>query len=487
MLHDVVIIGSGFGGLGHAINLRRAGIADVVILEKATQVGGTWRENRYPGCRCDVPSALYSFSFAPNPEWSNTYSFRGEIWQYLDKVARDFNVLPQIRFDHTVTDARWVDDRWVLQTNHGPVEARCFIMAGGFLMEPRRPDIEGIDSFAGQLVHTATWPDDLDLTGKKVAVIGTGASAVQAIPHIANDATQLDVYQRTAAWILPHSGHPTRPFTRRVFKLIPGAAKLVRGWVYLTRELLVLAFVRQPERMTRGEEQSREFIAQEIADPALRKKLTPTYRMGCKRVMISNDYLRTFTRLNVELVSDGIARVTPTGIVSRDGTARDYDVIVMATGFMVADNPLAEIIYGRDDVTLAAAYRGEIDHLYGTSVPGFPNMYVVTGPNTALGHSSMVFMMESQYPYITRSIEVALDKQAAVEPTRDAARAWTQTVRDKLPSTVWGAGCQSWYLNDQGINTITWPGFTFEYRRAIASYKPADHVVAPSPHHVATH
>jgi cation diffusion facilitator CzcD-associated flavoprotein CzcO len=486
MLHDVVIMGSGFGGLGHAINLRRAGIADVVILEKATAVGGTWRENRYPGCRCDVPSVLYSFSFAPNPQWSNTYSFRGEIWQYLDRVARDENVLPQIRFDHHVTDARWSEDRWILTTNHGVIEARCFIMAGGFLMEPRTPDIAGIETFTGRLVHTATWPDDLQLDNQSVAVIGTGASAVQAIPHIAKSAARLDVYQRTPAWILPHSGHRTRRVTQRLFRWLPFTQKLVRHWVYLTRELLVLAFVRQPERMTRGEAQAREFLDAQVPDAELRAQLTPTYRMGCKRIMISNDYLATFNRDHVSLVTSPITAFTDTGIIDADGVTRHYDTVIMATGFMVADNPVAEIIVGRDGVTLAEAYRGDVDHLYGTSIPGFPNMYVVTGPNTALGHSSMVFMMESQYPYITQSIRTALREHAAVEPTADAARRWTQTVRDKLPHTVWGSGCQSWYLNDRGVNTVTWPGFTFEYRRAISSFKPVDHRVTPTRHPVPT-
>lgn len=479
MIHDVVIIGSGFGGLGAAIALRQRGIDDVVILERANDVGGTWRDNVYPGCRCDVASNLYSFSFAPNPSWTNTFSFQPEIWRYLRDIADRFALRALIRFDHEMLGAAFDGELrlWRLTTSHGEYLARCLVLATGGLAEPRLPAISGLDAFAGRVVHTARWDPALDLAGRSVAVIGTGASAVQVVPSVAAQVASLAVFQRTPAWVLPHPGKPVPDSTQRLFRRSPLAQRLAREREYWTRELLVLGFVKDPERMARGEAMALAHLERQVHDPALRERLTPHYRMGCKRVLLSEDYWPTFNLPHVELVTDAIERIEPTGLRTSDGALREVDVVICATGFHVTDNPTAARVQGRDGQRLTDAFAGEHANYRGSTFPRFPNLFMLGGPNTGLGHSSIIFMHESQLRYVTRAVEFALQSRTTLEPTTRAAGAWTRRLRAKLATSVWATGCSSWYLNEAGLNTTIWPDFTFKFRLATRTFKASDHLI----------
>jgi cation diffusion facilitator CzcD-associated flavoprotein CzcO len=482
MTYDVVIIGSGFGGLGATHLLAQEGVTNVVMVEKANDVGGTWRDNTYPGCRCDVASNLYSFSFAPNPNWSNSYSFQPEIQRYLQQVAANFDLKKSVLFDHDVSRVRFdvKDSLWHLETNHGEVVGRHVIVAAGGLSAMKKPDIPGLDDFAGPVLHTAAWDSTVSLEGKRVAVIGTGASAIQAIPEIAPLVSHLDVFQRTPSWVLPHLGHPTKTWVRLLYRFFPFAQKIVRTAGYWRRELLAVGFVKQPDKMTEGEKMSRELLEKQVTDPAIREKLTPHYRLGCKRILIANNYYPVFNQPHVSLVTDGISGIEKDGIRTHDGVLHPADVIITATGFHVTDHPMAAKIVGRTGETLAPAFAGSMPSYRGTSFPGFPNLYMLGGPNTALGHSSIIFMHESQLQYIVRAISTSLKKDVLSEPTAVAAETWTSQLRDKLPGTVWNTGCASWYLNEQGLNTTIWPSFTFTFRRALRDYVPSDHLTTPA-------
>ena len=483
MAHDVVVIGAGFGGLAAAVALRRAGVSDVVVLDRAAEVGGTWRDNTYPGCRCDVGSNLYSLSFAPNPEWSNTYSYQPEIQRYLVDVVERYHVRPLLRLGHEVTRVAFerTSGLWHVEGPFGVRRARCVVLATGSLSEPRLPAIPGIEAFAGPSMHTARWDDTVELAGRRVAVVGTGASAVQVVPEVAAVAGELTVFQRTAPWVLPHGGRAVPARTRALYRRLPPLQRLARLGHYLQRELLVVGFVEDPARLTRGEAMARAHLRAQVNDPDLRARLTPDYRLGCKRVLLSNDYYPALARANVELVTDAIERLEPTGVRTSDRKLHEVDVVVWATGFRVTDNPVVARVADADGRSLAEALAGRLDHYRGTTFPGFPNLFMLGGPNTGLGHSSVVFMMESQLRYVTGAVERALAEHALIEPTAEAARTWTGRLRDRLPATVWGTGCASWYLTETGVNTTIWPDFTFTFRHATRRFDARDHRVAAAP------
>jgi cation diffusion facilitator CzcD-associated flavoprotein CzcO len=480
MTLNVAIVGSGFGGLGAAIRLKQADVNNIAIFERASDVGGTWRDNTYPGCRCDVASNLYSFSFAPNPNWSNTYSYQPEIWQYLKDVTEKHQLRGLIKFNHDVTDISFdaTQKIWTLDTSGGTYHARTVILAAGGLAEPRMPDVEGINSFRGSIMHTAKWDSSIEIVNKRVGVIGTGASAIQAVPKIAPLVASLDVFQRTPSWILPHLGHGVKERSKRLFARLPLTQKLVRYFGYWQRELMVLGFVKDPTRMTRGETMAREHLERQVDDPNLREKFTPTYRLGCKRVLISNDFYPAFSRDNVALVTAGIERVEPTGIRTKDGELHELDVLICATGFYVTDNPIGDKVHGAHGEKLAPAFQADMANYKGTAFPNFPNLFMLGGPNTALGHSSIIFMLESQLNYVVKAIKIALRRDARIEPTVDAARRWTQDLQEKLPGTVWGSGCSSWYLSEHGRNTTIWPDFTFKFRKETRTFATKDHKIS---------
>jgi cation diffusion facilitator CzcD-associated flavoprotein CzcO len=471
----VLVVGAGFAGLGTAIKLQEHGYTDFLVLDKGASVGGTWRDNTYPGAACDVPSQLYSFSFAPNPRWSRSFSPQPEIHAYLQDVATKAGVLDRFRFGTTVEDAAYdEDDRvWQVSTSAGAITADILVTGSGGLSEPRLPDIDGIESFRGEIFHSARWNHDYDLTGKRVAIIGTGASAIQIIPEIAQQVGHLDVYQRTAPWVIPRHDRAYSRLERLGFRFLPGLQKLYRTAIYWGREMFVPAFVWNPKIAAPARMQGLQNIAKGIDDPELRAKVTPTFAIGCKRILISNTYYPALARDNVELVTDGIAEVTPTGVVTRDGTVRDVDAIIVATGFYTTDQPIAHHLKGRDGVRLADRWREEGMAAYkGTTISGFPNLFQLVGPNTGLGHSSMVFVIEAQIAYLISALQTMGEQGlATVEPRVEPQRAWNTDLHRRMQRTVWNTGgCASWYLDEHGRNTILWPRTTYTFRAQLAEF-----------------
>jgi cation diffusion facilitator CzcD-associated flavoprotein CzcO len=494
---DHLVIGAGFAGLCAAIKLQEAGERDFVVVERGGDVGGTWRDNTYPGAACDVPSQLYSFSFAPNPDWSMSFSPQPEIQAYIQRVARQSRTLDRFVFDTTVDDARWDAERrrWLVTTTDrsghaSTYAARTLISGAGGLSEPKLPEIEGIDSFGGELFHTAAWDHDVDLAGKRVAVIGTGASAIQVIPAIQPLVAHLDVYQRTAPWVMPRHDRRYPAVEKAALRHVPGLQKVYREAIYWGRESYVLPFTKAPGILAPVQRLALGNIRKAIDDPALRAAVTPDFRMGCKRILISNTYYPALAADTTEVVTDRIARVTPTGIVSvaADGTEteRPVDVLVVATGFHTTELPITEHITGREGHTLAEQFDADGMSAYkGTTVPGFPNLFLVVGPNVGLGHSSMVFMIESQVAYVVDAIRtMRTHDYGSVEVTREAERAWSADLQQRMGSTVWSTGgCASWYLDKHGNNTTLWPRATFTFRALTRSFDVAAYAVtAPAPH-----
>ena len=468
------IIGTGFAGLGAAIALRRAGYRDMVILERAGDVGGTWRDNTYPGCRCDVPSNLYSFSFAPNPDWSETYPSQPELRAYLRDIAARYGLLEHIRFGHDVTAARWDDpaQRWQIATSQGEFSARYLIAGTGALAEPSRPAIPGLDRFAGTVMHSAQWDPAWSAAGQRVAVIGTGSSAIQIVPAIQPLARSLTLFQRTPAYVMPHNNRPVTRRARQLYRRLPLTQSALRVAGYWAREVLVVGFVMRPKILRNAEKLWRRHLEAAVSDPRLREQLTPGYRLGCKRVLLSNDFYPALTAPNAALVTDTITEVTADAVVTAGGTRHEVDTIILATGFRVTDNPVHERITGRGGTSLAAAFG---QTYLGTVVPGFPSFFQLVGANTGLGHSSMIYMIESQLSFIVDAVAATGDGTPRdVRP--DVAAAWNQRLQRKLPGTVWGSGCSSWYLDADGRNLALWPGFTFTFRRRTRRFRPRDFV-----------
>jgi cation diffusion facilitator CzcD-associated flavoprotein CzcO len=481
----VLIIGTGFAGLGMAIRLKQAGIDDFVVLERAGEVGGTWRDNTYPGAACDVPSHLYSFSFAPNPGWSRSFSPQAEIQEYLRRTAADSGVRPHIRFHHEVVGATWdgTAQRWFVRTTAGEFEAETLISATGALSDPQIPALPGLDRFEGTVFHSAQWRHDHDLGGKRVAVVGTGASAIQFVPQIQPLVDRLTVFQRTPPWILPRWDRPFHPAERWAFRHVPLVQRLARAGIYWGREQMVAGFVMAPNLMRMAERLARRHLARSVPDPVLRAKLTPDYRIGCKRILISNDYLPSLARPNVDLIAAGLAEVRDRSVVAADGSEHEVDTIIFGTGFHVTDIPVADRIVGRAGVSLKEHWAGGMKAYKGTAVAGFPNLFLLVGPNTGLGHSSQVFMIESQIAYVRGAVQHIDRTGEVVEIREESETAWDDGVQRAMGRTVWTTGgCASWYLDDRGRNTTLWPGSTWRFRRQTARFDADSYrVLAPSP------
>jgi cation diffusion facilitator CzcD-associated flavoprotein CzcO len=464
----VLIVGSGFAGLGMAIRLKQAGIDDFVLLEQASGIGGTWRDNHYPGAACDVQSHLYSFSFEPWPEWSREFAPQKEILAYLEHCADKYGIRPHIRFGSRVTRARWDEHEgvWEVETSDGrTIRARVLVPGCGPLSRPVMPDIPGLASFQGKTFHSARWDHSFPLEGKSVAVVGTGASAIQIVPAIAPRVGKLFVYQRTAPWLMPKPDGEIPTWKRATFRQIPAAQRLARRRIYWTRELMALGFVVEPRIMKLGERFGRRYLRKSVADAVLRDKLTPRYTMGCKRVLPTNDYLPALQRPNAEVVTAPIAEVRAHSIVTKDGVERAVDAIVLATGFEAAEQVAPFEIRGRDGRELNEVWTDGAEAYLGTSVSGFPNLFMLVGPNTGLGHSSMIFMIESQIAYVLDAVKrMRARRLAAVDVRPDVQAAYNARLQRRLTKTVWASGCMSWYLTRTGKNTTLWPGFTFEFR-----------------------
>ncbi|WP_057391923.1 flavin-containing monooxygenase [Ralstonia solanacearum] len=488
-LIDIAIIGTGFAGLGMAIRLKQHGIDDFLVFEKADTVGGTWRDNHYPGCACDVQSHLYSFSFAPNPDWSRMYSPQPEIRAYLERCTDRFGVRPHVRFNHELNRAAFDDAAgvWTLEMADGRrYRARTLISGMGGLSRPSWPSIPGIETFRGTAFHSQQWEHGYDLRGKRVAVIGTGASAIQFVPQIAPKVGRLDLYQRTPPWILPKPDREVSRAERWLFRHLPFTQKLVRSGIYWMLESRVLGFVLHPKLMKAVEGMARRHIQRHIPDPALRDKVTPDYTIGCKRILISNDYYPALARPNVDVVTTGVARIEPHAIVDTDGTRREVDCLIFGTGFHATDPFPRGVLLGSQGVDIVDAWGMGAQAYLGTTVAGFPNFFMVVGPNTGLGHSSMVFMIESQAAYIVDALQsMRAHNVATIDVRPDVQRRFNDRIQKQLSHAIWSAGgCVSWYLDPKsGKNTTLWPGFTWQFRRATAHFRLADYRTraVPSP------
>ncbi|MET4925725.1 NAD(P)/FAD-dependent oxidoreductase [Streptomyces sp. PSRA5] len=492
----VAVIGSGFGGLGAAVRLRRDGITDFVVLERADSVGGTWRDNSYPGCACDVPSHLYSFSFAPNPDWPRTFSGRRHIRAYLEHVADTFGLRPHIRLNHEVRLMRWIAEEahWEIETTRGIITATVVVSATGALSDPKVPDVPGLDSFPGKVFHSARWDHGYDLRGKRVAVVGTGASAIQIVPAVQPDVARLTLFQRTPPWVMPRTDRAISGAERWLHRKVPVTGTVRRQLLWGIRELQVQAFTKRPNELGLVERVAKANIARAIKDPVLRARLTPSYRIGCKRILLSSTYYPALARPNVEVVASALAEVRGSTLVAEGGTSRaggsggggetEVDAIIFGTGFHVTDMPIAERVVGADGVTLAEAWKDGMASLRGATAVGFPNWMTVVGPNTGLGNSSMILMIEAQLSYLGDYLRAlgSLGAGASLTPRPAAVESWNRRVQERMKRTVWNTGgCTSWYLDANGRNTTIWPGTTTEFRRATRAVDLGEYDVVRAP------
>ena len=479
---DVAIIGAGFAGLGAAVRLKQRGTS-FVIFERAAEVGGTWRDNVYPGCACDVPSHLYSLSFAPNPNWSRMYSPQAEILNYLKNVVDTYQLRPTIRYNTDIirTEFSESDGCWTLTDRAGnSMTARVVIGATGPLNRPSIPKLNGIDTFAGRAFHSANWDHAYDLTGKRVAIVGTGASAIQIVPQIAPKVAQLTVFQRTAPYVTPRSDRTVSPTEQRLFRRLPVLQRAYRSFIYWFNELQGLLFLGNKTLGKLGARKAKQHLEAAISDPELRRKATPNYQIGCKRVLVSDDYYPALTRPNVELVTDRIDHVTPTGIVTTDDIERPVDAIIYGTGFVASEIIVDLRIVGRKGHNLHDQWltSGPEAH-YGITVSGYPNLLFLVGPNTGLGHNSIVHMIESQVQYVLGYLDL-LDRagpDAFLDVKPDAQETYNADIQQKMVGTVWASGCQSWYMDSRGKNTTIWPALTVTYRNATKRVNPAHYDV----------
>jgi cation diffusion facilitator CzcD-associated flavoprotein CzcO len=481
----VFVVGAGFAGLCAAIRLQETGERDFLVAERGGDVGGTWRDNTYPGAACDVPSQLYSFSFAPNPGWSRSFSPQREIQDYIRRVAERSGVLDRFRFRTTVEDAAWDEQahRWRIRTSAGDLTADVLVSAAGALSDPKLPDIDGIDSFQGEVFHSAQWNHDYDLTGKRVAIIGTGASSIQIVPEIAKQVAHLDVYQRTAPYVMPRHDREYTRVEKLAFKHVPGVQRAYRTAIYWGRECFVPGFTMYPKLALPAKKAALANIAKGIKDPELRAKVTPTFQIGCKRILISNDYYPALDRDNVDVITDRIAKVTANAVVTTDGTERAIDALIVATGFHTTDLPIAAHLRGRGGVSLAEHFAEHGMQAYkGATVAGFPNLFFIVGPNTGLGHSSMVLMIESQIAYVLDALAtMRATEVTAMEPTPQAQQRWNDDIQRRMRRTVWSVGgCSSWYLDEHGRNVTLWPRTTFAFRRLTSRFDSQAYVATPA-------
>ncbi len=473
----IAIIGSGFAGLGMAIRLKEAGIEDFVIFERAEEVGGTWRDNTYPGCACDIESDLYSYSFAPNPNWSRTWSPQPEILAYLRSCATRFGVHSHIKFRQNLEKAIWDDasKQWQLTISGYPFTCQVLISCMGALTEPLVPALRGLEQFRGKIFHSARWDKDHKLAGRKVAVLGTGASAIQFIPEIQPVVEQLYVFQRTPAWILPSYNPKLSESKNRRFSAFPLLQKLSRLRFYLLHESMGIAF-RFPLFMKHFEKFAKNYLRRKVADSVLRAKLTPNYAMGCKRILISSRYYPAIQSHNVEVIAEAVEEIRPNSVVTSEGKEREVDTIILGTGFRLSDMHSSKELLGRNGQTLLDYWQGSPKAHLGTTIADFPNLFFVFGPNTGLGHNSVILMAESQMTYIRKAIQwMRKMKVASLEPRPESQAAFNRVLDRKMINTVWNSGCKSWYLDGTGRNSLLWPGSVGSFRRRLV-FKPAEFI-----------
>jgi cation diffusion facilitator CzcD-associated flavoprotein CzcO len=480
----IVIIGSGFAGLGMAIRLKKSGFHDFTVLEKSEALGGTWHDNTYPGCACDVPSHMYSFSFELNPGWTRMFAPQPEIRAYMERTADKYRVREHIRFGASVDSMEYDDGarRWNVTLADGTVLTPKAIVSGiGALHVPSYPDLPGIERFRGTAFHSAEWDHSYDLAGKRVAVIGTGASAIQFVPKVAKEAADLVVFQRTPPWIQPKPDFAFPAPVRTVFKRVPGAARAFRDGIYWALEARAVGFTIDPRLSAPQERIARRHIEKQVSDPGLRAKVTPDYTIGCKRILLSNDYYPALARPNVEVETSGVAEVRENSIVTEDGREYEVDCIIYGTGFKVTDALTDLRVTGRNGVKLQEIWADGIEAHRGTTIPGMPNFFMLLGPNTGLGHNSVVFMIEVQIQHVLSCLRLMRESGAhTIEPKPAAARRFNDRMQRRLRRAVWNeGGCSSWYLDDQGVNRTLWPGHTFEFWAGSRKARPEEFILTP--------
>jgi cation diffusion facilitator CzcD-associated flavoprotein CzcO len=477
---SIAVVGGGFGGVGAAVMLKRAGYEDVTVFEKGERVGGVWQHNTYPGAACDIPSHLYEYSFAPN-SWSRRFSPGPEIRAYIEGVARRFGVLDRVRTGVEVTSASWQESsgRWRLETSAGAHEADVLLTACGQLSVPKVPSIAGIESFEGPAFHTAEWRHDVDLAGKRVAVIGTGCSAIQVVPAIQPEVAQLDVYQRSPGWTLSKGDFEYSPRTRALFRRFPALHRLDRKAVYAFQDLAAAAFTSRRWLLPLFRALGARQIKTAIADPELRRKVTPSHEFGCKRIMLTDDWYPTLARDNVDLVVEGIDRVTASGIRDATGVERPTDAIVLATGFASHDFVAPMEIAGSEGLTLENAWAEVARAYLGLSVPGFPNMFLLYGPNTNGGSGSVVNTLECGIDHVIAALgEMERSEASRIEVSRAAAADFDRELRAALAGTVWQSGCSNWYVDENGNDPNNWPWTWTTYRRRTRELVPGAYELA---------
>jgi cation diffusion facilitator CzcD-associated flavoprotein CzcO len=478
---DVLIVGAGFAGLGMAIHLRKAGMESFLIVEKGGEVGGTWWYNRYPGCACDIPSHLYSFSFERNPDWSRMYAGQAEILDYLKACAKRYGIAARVRLNTPLREARWDDARglWRAVVGNGSVvEARVLVSGMGALHVPRFPELNGMERFCGPAFHSAEWNAETPLAGRRVAVVGTGASAIQIVPAIAPEVGRLYLFQRTPAWILPRFDSPISGRARRWLRRVPALTWFLRSFLFWSLELRVGGFLKGGWTRRLGARVSRKHLESQVPDASLRAALTPQYEFGCKRVLISSDFYPALLRPNVELVANAISEIREHSIVTADGAERPVDAIVYGTGFRVTEMLGGIPIYGRGGAELHDVWRERIAAYLGITVPGFPNFFMLLGPNTGLGHNSVVLMIEAQVRYVMSCLKLMRRRRAAaVDLKPERLKSFMDEMRARLPNTVWeSGGCKSWYQDHRtGESPAVWPGSVVEYQRRTRSASAEDY------------
>ncbi|MDB4971769.1 MAG: flavin-containing monooxygenase [Myxococcaceae bacterium] len=504
--HQVLILGTGFAGLGMAIQLLKAGFHDFALVEKEPELGGTWFVNTYPGCACDVQSHMYSFSFEPNPDWSREFATQPEILSYLKRVADKYELRERVQFQTQAIGAEYDEERCLWRVRlaetraveryfelrglkpgdsfpsddpelppYRVVTARALVSGIGGLSTPSYPTLPGLERFEGKTFHSQRWDHDYDLRDKRVAVIGTGASAIQFVPEIQPKLRRLDLYQRTPPWILPKPDRAISQLERWSYRNLPGLRQLRRAALYTALESRAIAFAVDPRLFKVAEPVARLYLRSQVRDPALRKKLTPSYSMGCKRVLISNDWYRSLTQPNVEVVNGGIREVRAHSVVDQDGVEREVDAIIFGTGFRVHDVIPRGVFRGRGGADIVDQWPDGPQAFKGTTVSGFPNLFLLLGPNTALGHNSVVYMIEAQINYVVRALEhMRAQELAELEVTQAAQRAFNEELMERSEGTVWtSGGCSSYYLHPvSGRNVAIWPDFTFRFRAATRRFDP---------------
>lgn len=473
---DVIVVGAGFAGIGVAAKILAETELSVAVLERASDLGGTWRDNDYPGSACDVPSHLYSYSFSLNPEWSHMFAPQREILEYIRDVARDQGVLELIRFDNEVIEAAWDANTatWAVTTNAGVYRARAVVSAVGHLSDPKMPAIEGLQGYQGELFHSAQWRHDVSLDGRRVAVIGSGASAIQIVPEIAKVAGQLTVFQRSAPYVTARHDREYTEAERRMFSRLPETMKDLREEFFWANEERYAQRRGTPSLIETVTRSALDHLASQIPDGELRDKLTPDYTIGCKRILKSSDYYPTFLRDNVSLLTEPIERFTSAGIRTVDGREHEFDVVIASTGFEATDLPIAHRVRGRAGQLLSTAWDRGMEAFGTVAVHGFPNLWIINGPNTGLGHNSAIYIAESQFAHILEALKYQSERGEILEVSAEQQQAYMERVEELSQGTVWlEGGCRSWYVDPRSNRLTTlWPDFAFTFREVNSEFAP---------------